>query len=515
MPFRIDPGQLFFMQRLLLPQYSLYDKEKEVLAAMVTEKETYVPAANMMGKDFVVGMGCFLSFVICLYYGKTCRIVNTSVAEHHLKAVWGEIGRFIRAAKWPDGRSIEGKGQDQIHVNHMEIRYGPEAISKNPLSYLAGRVSKDNGEGLAGHHADFTMAVGDEASGLRPEVHEMFQGWAQHINYIGNCNECQNQFRKGVDAGSKPSERIKVIRIRAEDSPNVIAKSDDAFPGVLTYSEYLWRRRNWDKVRQCIGLDAQFYKGAENLLYPPDWLNRAEQIARDLGRNGKGSGDWGDEKITMGVDPAEGGDKSSFCVGDRLGIISLHSIETPMTTDIVDFSLFLMKKYHITPEDVCFDTGGGGKQHADVLRQKGFPVRTIGFGEAVTLDIKYGSHLASTRRDNKEERQEYLNRRSQMAGELRELLDPSREAGFALPPELHGMDDDPETALRNQMAPIPLMYKEGRLALPPKHKPTPNYTGVTLTGLIGHSPDEYDALLLQTHALLHRPTRKVVGRLVK
>jgi hypothetical protein len=512
MPFKIDQGQLFFMQNLLLPNLRLYSKEKEVLAAMVEEKETYVPAANMMGKDFTVGLGCFLSFVICLYYQKTCRIVNTSVAEHHLKAVWGEIGRFVRTAKWPDGRSIEGKDWDQINVNHMEIRYAREAASKNPLSYLAGRTAKDNGEGLAGHHADFTMAVGDEASGLRREVHEMFQGWAQHIVYIGNCNQCQNQFRDGVKAGSKPSERIKVIRITAEDSPNVIAKRDDAFPGVLTYSEYLWRRRNWDKVRQCIGLDAQFYEGAENLLHPPDWLNRAEQLARDLGRDGKGSGHWGYERISLGVDPAEGGDKSAFCVGDRLGIIDLQSISTPMTTDVSDYALYLMKRYKIKPEDVCFDSGGGGKQHADILRKYGYNVRTVGFGEGVTLDVKHGVYSTSDRRENREERQEYVNRRAQMGGEFRELLDPVREDGFAIPANLRGKEDDSETNLRDQLAPIPLMYKEGRLALPPKHKPNPNYTGVTLVGLIGHSPDEYDALLLQTHALLHKSTKRVAGR---
>jgi hypothetical protein len=49
--------------------------------------------------------------------------------------------------------------------------------------------------------------------------------------------------------------------------------------------------------------------------------------------------------------------------------------------------------------------------------------------------------------------------------------------------------------------------------LPPKHKRDDSSNEVTLTDLIGHSPDEYDALLLQTHALLHRPVKRVAGRL--
>ncbi len=85
----------------------------------------------------------------------------------------------------------------------------------------------------------------------------------------------------------------KVIRIRGEDSPNVrlgmaekmhgMERSDrQLVPGILPYGEYLYRRANWDKIRQCIGIDAQFYEGAEILLYPTLWLNLAEQYHDQL-----------------------------------------------------------------------------------------------------------------------------------------------------------------------------------------------------------------------------------------
>ena len=88
----------------------------------------------------------------------------------------------------------------------------------------------------------------------------------------------------------------KIIKIRAEDSPNVrlaleqqrlgiIPTNEILVPGVLTWTECCKRRATWDAIRQCIGLDAEFYEGAELLLFPPEWLNRAEQLAARIKGN--------------------------------------------------------------------------------------------------------------------------------------------------------------------------------------------------------------------------------------
>jgi hypothetical protein len=93
-----------------------------------------------------------------------------------------------------------------------------------------------------------------------------------------------------------------------------------------------------------------------------------------------------------------------------------------------------------------------------------------------------------------------------MYGDLRNLLDPSRPQGFALPAEY--------AELRRQLAPIPLTYDgEGRLELLPKNRrhgeePTRRKT---LTELIGCSPDEADALVLAVHAMLHQSRRVTAG----
>lgn len=308
----------------------------------------------------------------------------------------------------------------------------------------------------------------------------------------------------------------KVIRIKAEDSPNVryaqaqlsrgLRPTNEVLvPGVLEYPEYRRRRRTWDKVRQCIGLDAEFYEGSELLLFPPDWLNRCEEWADYLKR----------EKThrvakAMGVDPAEGGDKTSMTVIDELGIIDRISRKTPDTSDIPNEALALMLKYNIPPHRVGFDQGGGGKQAADTLRRKGYPVRTIPFGAAIASEPRRGILRLAERKEIYEERYVYKNRRAQMYGDLSELLDPSlweEGEGFGIPREF------PE--FRQQLAPIPKTYDgEGRLELPPKNRrglDPENSKKKTLVEIIGHSPDEVDSLVLAVHVMLYSTKTYTAG----
>src|SRR5438105_1741825 len=230
----------------------------------------------------------------------------------------------------------------------------------------------------------------------------------------------------------------KVIRITAEDSPNVrlaflqknrgIPPTGEVLvPGVLTWDDYVKRRATWDKVRQCIGLDAQFYVGPELLLFPPEWLNGADAKARLL---------FGRQRVAraIGIDPAEGGDKTAMAVVYEDGLIELVSKKTKDTSVITSEALAFMRFLQVTPDNVVFDRGGGGHEHADRLRSQGYKVRTVAFGESTIPDPRRGIVLFPERLDIKEERYAYVNRRAEMYGELSRILDPSiNPEGFAIP----------------------------------------------------------------------------------
>lgn len=307
----------------------------------------------------------------------------------------------------------------------------------------------------------------------------------------------------------------KIIRIRAVDSPNVQlgieqeeAGREPTFetvtPGVLSYHDYKKRRLTWDKVRQCIGLDAEFWEGMETLLFPPEWLNRAEEIAAQLERKSKVEGLRRKAKA-IGIDPGEGVAKTCWSIIDEFGLIKLISIPTPDTAMIPAKTIALMQLYKVPAESVMFDRGGGGLQAADYLRQKGLQVRTVAFGESVTTPTKRGMTLFEEKRAAQEGRTTYKNRRVEMYDTLSLLLDPSmNETGFGVPAEY--------VELRQQLAVYPRLYdEEGKQILPPKSKKDANDKRITLTEMIGHSPDEADSLAIAVHCMVTRSTKTRAG----
>jgi hypothetical protein len=253
----------------------------------------------------------------------------------------------------------------------------------------------------------------------------------------------------------------------------------------------------YDQEYGCI-----FTAGGENPLYPSAWLDRAAEIAASLPSRSKG--------LAMGVDPAEGGDKSAWVIVDKQGVVDLLSLQTPDTTKVVEMTRSLIRNYGIPHERVIFDRGGGGKQHADRLWELGYKVRTVGFGESVVPDPRKQRCLApwEERLGQREDRYAYRNRRSEMYWLLRELLQPvDGKPGFGIPAEYRN--------LRAELAPIPLTYDgEGRFDLLPKHKGSKAAADSkiqTLTEIIGHSPDEADALCLAIWGMLRTPVRPKAG----
>ncbi len=325
----------------------------------------------------------------------------------------------------------------------------------------------------------------------------------------------------------------KIIKIKAEHSPNVklgLAEAaagasishKEVCPGVLTYAEYLMRRKTWDPMRQCVGLDAEFYEGPEQYLFPREWLEAAQERARLL------QGVKRDARA-MGIDPAEGGDNTAICVVDRLGVLDLWAEQTRDTTAIIGKVKAMGQYWGIPAENWVFDRGGGGKEHADRLWSQGFECRSIAFGEGFMPEPRIAKRREQymVRKEAREDRYAYKNKRAEMYGELSLLMDPN--LSYEDNPEFDE-DKDPLTGVRFA---IPSMYKElirqlsliprryddegGKLYLPSKggtaEKRIRGEDGQvvkekSLIQLIGHSPDEADACVLAVHGLLH-PKRAV------
>lgn len=305
----------------------------------------------------------------------------------------------------------------------------------------------------------------------------------------------------------------RVIRIRAEDSPNVrlaLAQKrkgepttgDILVPGVLTWEEYLTRRATWTEMEQCIGLDAMFYKGKDANLFAN--LSRCMDRGRvELCRKTPAR--------AIGIDPAEGGDKTSMAAVNEYGLKKLISEKTSNTATIPGMALAFMREMGVPADKVWFDKGGGGKQHADALNEMGFGVKSIGFGEKPEVALRRGMVMVEERVEKKEERYVYVNLRAQMAHELSLRCDDV--TGFAV-----AGDTPEEQELLRQLGLYPRiigdwsMYdKEGRIRMLPKNRTTQNSKEPTLREIMGCSPDESDAVMIAEYARTSKRMQPTAG----
>lgn len=505
------------------PQFSFYREQRKILYSVVENAETVVPAGNELGKDFVA------AFIVLWFFltKHPVRVLTTSATDRHLGVLWAEIDRLIRACRYP---LINGKGGCLICLDREMKKVVNGVVEKDSYIKAAVASTENKGEGLSGHHSEHTLFVCDEASGATNIAYSMAQGWAEGTPnkrklIIGNTNPTTNFWFRLVEGGSVKARRgdgyqTKVIRIRAEDSPNyrcgarLIEKYGEAIqdrpdfdeqaqvvPGVLSYRAVLDRRAFWNRERQTIGLDAEFPKDTGTLMFPPDWLLRAQELFKTRGEPPK------TERRTMGVDSAEGNDKAAWAVCDRFGLLHLEAFRTRDTTVIVDKTIDLMKQWGIEGEDVYFDRGGGGKEHADRLRRQGHEVQTVAFGGSVVPPKHRGTLLLAHRKDLEETAYAYKNRRAQMYGMVRNKLSLENEQGFAISRE--------HERLLQELAPIPVRYdEENRMYLLPKRKRDAKDTRETLIDLIGHSPDEADALALAVYGLGTKSFVRQIGVVV-
>lgn len=511
---------------LCWPDIHLTRPQQEIVQSIVENHTTIVPAGNDQGKDFIAAFICVWFFCSRC----PCKVVTHSVDQPQLKGVlWGEMKRFIQTSKYPLPLNVR---------EDMFMQFIRPNGTADPISYLIGRVTR-KGEGLLGHHVPQTEAdrmpngemlprtlfVADEASGVDDESWEKVDTWAHRKLAIGNPYPCTSFFYKGVKRGNirAPSGHYlqRVIHIGIDDSPHIrrarkmislgIEPDDKVLiPGIINWREYQRRLEIWDEMRQTIGLHGQFYEGREVKLYPPAWLDRAEVVASKLppDRTGK----------AMGIDAAEGGDNSVWCVVDQFGLIYMEAQKTSDTNDIPGITIAIGKRFGVPPDRWVFDRGGGGKQHADRLRASGYNCSSIGFGEAVQ-DPQAWKRTANYRpkkevREDLEERYIYKNRRAELYGTLRLALDPATlENGFGLPHDiLNRPRADKGPCLREQLEILPLWYdKEGRLYLPPKRRESHKETDAgketipSITDMLdGHSPDEADALVLACYGMTYR-----------
>jgi len=509
---------------LCWPDIKLYEKQKEVLYSLRDNIETFVHAANEVGKDFIAGLAC-----VWFFASRTpCRIVTSSSGETQLKSIlWGEINERLQTSRF----------EFPFDVKDLAI-YKLNADGKRcPRSYIIGHVTKVV-ENFQGHHLPHdkprVLAIFDEASGIKDPFYEAAESWAHRKLVIGNPLNTTNFFyrcckRGNIDDPAKSGGFLRnVIHIDGKDSPNYKlgkildeAGADRPFPaiipGVLSYDEYVRREHVWDHVKAHMRLSGHFYEGEGALLFPPDWLDFAEEIYDILNPNGYDSQEkykingFKRTALGMGVDTGAGRDLSCWTVVDERGVIEQEARVTANTMEIPAFTLEMMRRHNLKGHQVVFDAGGGGKQISDRLIEQGYNVRAISFGGSPTPERSKRRLTTAEKRDDDQIRQVYKNKRAELYGVCSELMDPDlckeyERPMFSISKELYH--------LRQELAIMPKEYdSEGKMFLPPKERPPGNKNPdlLVIKELLGRSPDRADSLVLATYAMVESAAPRVAG----
>ena len=502
------------------PGLRLAPYQCEILHSVRDNAETWVHAANKMGKSFVAALAA-----VWWFSTRRSRVVVTARSGRHLKLVlWPEIKNLFRSMRLEAGGRLLPVGFGFRQLEQF-VGWPLGANGKSDARFYITGLLQNAEESFQGLHlptledgTPTVLVIVDEASNQERWLYDAVSSYAHRILEIGNPMRAEGKFYevcRAKDQRQVGSERLfrKVIHISGEASPNVRAglnwaasreatlekRPPTILPGILTYEQFLERKANWSPHQVRTRLLGLFPDEDCGQLFPAAWLDAAQRLGRlvEEGRRRRGGRRRSGRPYALGVDVSQGGgDLTAWVVLGRYGVRKLLVRETPNTAEIAGQTIRLMRRFRIAPAWVAFDAGGGGKQIADLLRDRGF--------EGL-LDVTFGAAADDARK--------YKNKRAELYGELSEALAPRQRTErllatplerwpraascLALPPD--------DAQLREDLAVLPLLRDaEGRLRLPPKDKPSRQTSARSERSvrelLGGRSPDRGDALALAYYA---------------
>lgn len=484
--WRRDP--LTFV-KLFWPEMRLYPKQVEILRSVALGGRTFVHAANGVGKTRTAALVAL--WFLCSR--SPAKVITSSSSNRQLKKVlWGEIGTLVRSAKYDLG----------FKRNDLEL-YREDATGSRIDNHFCIGLVTNTVETFQGHHLNLgdgisrTLAMFDEASGVGDAYYEAAESWAETMAIFGNPLHTKGFFYRHCRQGNGPRQRV--IHISADDSPNVqfgkrwvaagyAGDPPQVFPGVISWDKYSDRMASWDAIKRLIRLEGKFFEDDSVVLFPPSWLDKAQDEFGEIALAAAGG------PFAIGCDTAgRGRDFTVWVVLGPLGVRLVIVRHEPDSMRIVGETRRLMDMFHVQGRRVCFDSGGGGKECADRLRELGYQVRDVNFGAGAR------------------DKRQYANMRAELYGRLRSRLDPSQWPVLGEEDEATGVPDltfglpPTEDKLREELAVLPMSVdSEGRLKLPPKDRATGAAVSdkvQTIRDMIGRSPDRADALVLAHEAL--------------
>ena len=458
-----DPS--YFTQKIL--NRTSWSLQAEILKSVRDNKRTAVRSCHGIGKTFTAAM-CILWF---LYTHPKSIVLSTAPTWRQVeKLIWKEIRSAYREAIIPLGGNLLPK-TPELHLIHDEW-------------YAAG-LSTNEPDRFQGFHEEHILVVVDEAAGVKLEIYEAIEGIltssGARLLLIGNPTAIGTPFYDAFTKGIG----YKTFHVSAYDTPNFttygITPEDIAndtwqdkvkeipYPRLITPEWVSGRYKAWGEksAPYQVRVMGNFPQQGKDTLIPLLWIELAMERWEDTQEG---------QPVQLGVDVAAyGSDKTVIAVrkGNKLVELNIYSQKnTRETAGLVEVHARAHKTSRIAVDEI-----GIGRGVVDSLEESGYD--------------NVGVNVAERSRDP----ERYHNLRAELWCNLRELLDPDKEA-ISLPP-----DDE----LLSELSSV--KYKiDSRGAIQIESKEN-------MKKRLGHSPDRADAVVLAFGKTEHEGYVLGVGKL--
>lgn len=364
----------------------LWPIQIQIADSVVRNRRTSVAACTTSGKTF-------LEAALALWW--------VARYEDGIVVVISTTGTQLEEQFFAYLEILSGQARDLGRIDFPEITYAKAPRMKiGPSRYILGRAPR-HGEGLGGFHEGHVLAIKDEASGLRPFVHEGVEGilsggHAREAEF-GNPLSAGTGFHKhhtteaavynrfsisafdtpnlaflleGIDPklGTLDREAALVERLLATPDDEILAHvvnpkltsalwvKDRAGPGGWGIGHPLWEAR----------VGGRFPDEDKAALVPMAWWDRAEARARI---------DEDVEECWAGIDVAgPGDDETVLVIRQGRHVVLVQAWESADPRGEV---LAALAPYRPQLQEIRIDAVGMGYYFAQHVRDQGYPVREV------------------------------------------------------------------------------------------------------------------------------------------
>jgi hypothetical protein len=339
--------------------FKLTKKEAELAEKMGIS----IRSGHGTGKDTWLSW-VYLWFLFCFPHP---RGLVTGPTSHQLDIVlWPEIRKWIRHSKAELWKFLDIQ-ENMIFAKELKKEW---FIAKRTASVKAG--SEEQGETLAGLHADYMIHAVDEASGVPDGVFKPLEGaMTGMMNFgilIGNMTRAQGYFH---DTHFTRARRFWVTLHWDCEESNI-----DEVTGLTSMAAYVKR------TREKYGSDSNFYRirvkglpprAEPDALIPYEWVLAAaerEVIPEEY------------DPVMMGVDCGAGGDESIILDRKGMAVSPLRSYNTKDTMELVGW--ICRDSNDLEADAIMVDVIGIGNGVYNRLVELRYPVYAVNVAESAS-----------------------------------------------------------------------------------------------------------------------------------